>query len=178
MKNKLTLWVVVILVILVGGWYLLGGSGSSLSTNAVARVNGENITKSELAEFTTRFFGGAPDDIDEATKKQLESDALNILIDQKLMSQEAKKAGLSVTDQEVNDEFEQLKLSIGGDEGVKEFLSAQGITESEFKTQLKNDLLIQKYFEQVSQSPDGQAGADIQTLLQQIREQAEIEILI
>jgi len=173
MQNKFVLWGVVLLVLLSGGWYLVGGGdGVTISRGeTVARVNGEIITRSELNELKARFFGETPEGLDEAGNKQQDLEMLDSLINDLLLRQMAKQAGISVTDEDVRKEAERITSSFGGQEAFDDFLSGQGLTRASFEKQLKNDLLIQKYFEQ-------RAGENAFTGPEELREGANIEILI
>ncbi len=69
------------------------------------------------------------------------------LIDETLIELEAKKAGYTISKEEIDVRLNEIIESIGGDEAYQAALAANNITESDLITQLKLDLLARKIIE-------------------------------
>lgn len=110
--------VVVSLVVAGIGGYLVGAGMNRPDTSAVATVNGEKITRSELHNQLVDLYG-----------KQ----TLNQMITSRLVAQEAAKAGVTVTEAELEAELEEIKEEVGGDYYFEYLLAQQGLTEDLFK---------------------------------------------
>jgi len=95
----------------------------------VASVNGEIIKK---------------DDFIKATISQNGQSILDGLIENALIRQEAKKEGISVTDQEVQDRINSFKTAFGSQDKFNSFLSTYGLTEETLKEQLLPQMLAEK----------------------------------
>ncbi|NUU79203.1 foldase protein PrsA [Paenibacillus xylanilyticus] len=99
---------------------------------AVASVNGTDISKDELYNELVSLGG-------EST--------LNSMITMKLIDQEAAKAKVSVTDEDVNAEIESLKTQYGGEEGLNTALSQSGMTMDSLKKNTEVQVKIRKILE-------------------------------
>jgi len=105
----------------------------------IASVEGEPITSYELQTF--------------AKKNHISTnEALNILIDQKLIDSEIKKRGISVDDFEIENEMEKIAKQNGMDLfEFKNYLAQRGELKK-LKRQIKNNLLRKKLFDQIIQT--------------------------
>ncbi len=81
--------------------------------NIVATINGEKITKQELIDTTVAW--------DAST-------VLERLIMYKIVAQEAKKAGITVTDKDVQAKFAEFKKNLPPGQDFKEMLKRSGMT--------------------------------------------------
>lgn len=124
--------------------------------DAVAKVNGENISKTEFdKEFDMyknvykKQFGedimskdaGNGKTFEEAIKEQV----LEKIIMEKIILENAKKEEITVTDDELNNQIKSYKEVLGSDEKYKTFLSENNLTEEYFKEGIKTEMIIDKY---------------------------------
>lgn len=121
----------------------LSGCKPAASDNVAATVNGRVITYAELdkhfqSAFTTS--GDRPSD-DQMTIQKLE--VLRTLIDSQIMLQRAEKLGLMATDVDVDAKFTELKSPFTQEEFQRQ-LAARKMSADDFKSQLRQDLSIQK----------------------------------
>lgn len=126
-SNNMTttiLAVVVSLAVAGAGGYMVGKRMGQPDAKAVATVNGEKITQTEL--------------YDEMVK-QSGSQVLDRMISLKLVAQEAKKNNVAVTDAEIQAELTKVKESVGGEEAFQQVLTQQGMTEQ----QVKDSIVVQ-----------------------------------
>jgi peptidyl-prolyl cis-trans isomerase D len=130
------------------------GSFRSQRNDRVALVNGETITSKE--------YGGAYNNIIERLRQRLgnnlnddmikmldvKSQALNMLIDKKLMFQEAAKLNLRVTNDELADTIRQIKaFQTNGNfdsQIYKNVLNQNRLTPEEFEFIQKESIIIEK----------------------------------
>jgi peptidyl-prolyl cis-trans isomerase SurA len=117
----------------------------------VARVNGEELFGSELKPQIDMLMQqiGSTDisTLDPQVSKQLQTQALDSIINTKLVTQAAKEEGLEATTQDVDNEFNKIVEGVGGMEAAEQRLQELGLTVDEFKATLVNDVLIRKYLE-------------------------------
>lgn len=102
------------------------------SDTPVATVNGEAITKSQLY-----------DKLVEAGGKS----TLQNLITTTLVAQEAKKANITVTDADLNEELEDLKAQFGGEQAFESALAQSGMTLDDLKKQMPMQVELRKLLE-------------------------------
>ena len=118
---------IALLVVIVAALaFFLYGKNSFSSGEIVAKVNGEIITLSEL----NRIYDSIPAQQKAATTKQ---EVLEGIIQLKVIYQEAKKEGLSVTKEEANKNLDSLLFSAGMTrEQFLQDLAQQNINEEDF----------------------------------------------
>ncbi|WP_433595657.1 peptidylprolyl isomerase [Lysinibacillus xylanilyticus] len=96
--------------------------GCDESSDYVAKVDGEKILQTEL---------------DDALREQYGTEVLDTLITNKIVELEAKKEGVSVSDDAIQEEYEELAESYGGEESLQEALEANGLTEPSVKDNIR-----------------------------------------
>ncbi|MBN1405000.1 MAG: peptidylprolyl isomerase [Candidatus Omnitrophica bacterium] len=123
-------------------------AGEEVVDRIVAVVNDEIITQSELEESTVIFIKDyqvrygeeeAQGRLDEA-----KSDALNRLIEEKLILQEAKKRNISVEEADVEARFDRVRQRFPSEEEFKKSLSESGLTIEKLKNRYKEQLMMQE----------------------------------
>lgn len=127
---------------------LLGDEASE----AVATVNGEEITRSDyeanIAQVEDNATLQGQNVNDPTIQRQIEEQVLNQMIATVLLHQQAISEGMSITDEEVETRYQELVQQLGGEEALKTQLETADLTEEEFRERLGKDLLIQKYVDQ------------------------------
>jgi foldase protein PrsA len=123
--NKGTGIVVAVLVTLavagVGGYMFgdsVGRKAAAMNEQAVATVNGEKITKTQLFDRMVQENGAT---------------AMDNLIQEKLVAQAAVAANVTVTPADVDKAIAQIKEQIGGEEKFKEALAQSNLTEPQLR---------------------------------------------
>jgi len=119
------------------------GFGSSDFGDA-ARVNKGSVSKKRLNAEMTRLELSQPGIFDEANggidKDMVRSQKLDELINQELLLQKAKDEGISVTDEDIQSEFDALKAQFGDE--FKTVLKDAGYTESELRESIMYQLML------------------------------------
>lgn len=99
-----------------------------LATTA-ATVNGAVISKTELTSKLLERFG---------------EQTLEALIGERLIEEEAVKKNIIATSDEVNAKIKEIEASLMGSMSLDESLKLQGIARSEFESQIRMQLLVEK----------------------------------
>ncbi len=137
LKYMIILLLAVALVVGVFAFFLQD-MGISSDKDVAARVNGEEITMDEVSEVQLS--------LEQQGQSISKSDALEELIIQKLVLQEARQNGYTLTDEEAEDfiesELAQQGLNI---DDYKEQLASEGISYDSQLRNIKDDWAIQNY---------------------------------
>ncbi|MGE7092765.1 peptidylprolyl isomerase [Lysinibacillus sp. NPDC048646] len=96
--------------------------GCSESSDYVAKVEGELILQTEL---------------DEALRNQYGAEVLDTLINNKIVEMEAKKEGITVSDETIQTEYDELVESYGGEDAVQDVLEENGLTIDSVKDNIR-----------------------------------------
>ncbi len=78
--------------------------------------------------------------------KRYGKDLKEQMIVQTLLTNEARKKGINVTDQDLNNEIKKVEKDQGGAEKLNQVLQLQGISQSEFSNLIKLQIIRQKLF--------------------------------
>jgi len=112
---------------------ILVACGKQASSEVVARVNNEVITKDELFDFLVKQDGGT---------------ALNALVTKKIIELEAKKQNLEVTEDDIEKEIDQVAEQYGGRDVFEQYLAQLYSTSLEdLRENIRVNLLIEKLLE-------------------------------
>lgn len=120
-----------------------------------AIVNDDIITSSELrqsmlpfvADYKVRYGSAFAEKLDEARV-----DALNRLIEEKLILQEAKKQGIEVDESEIDKRLEQVKSRTASVEEFNQMLDSSGLTIAKLKERYHEQIMMKNLVNQVVSS--------------------------
>ncbi|MFW6046254.1 MAG: peptidylprolyl isomerase [Candidatus Woesearchaeota archaeon] len=146
-----TVAIILILVAVVGGLFYFGrelanrgddnGDIQQSEDQVLVKVNGEDITQSEL-DF---FLNMVPP---EASQMMGEDAILEQLVTQRLILQEAEKAGISFTQEQVEQMYADSMMQAGvGEEEFKELLTQMDLDEDDFKKYLEQQMIMNEFLE-------------------------------
>ena len=127
-KNKKLLFIIVVLILAMSVFLSL----ALTKDKAIAKIDGESISKDELYDEMVNQYGAA-------TVEQMISD--------KIVALEAKKQKVSVSDAELNKEVDKLEESYGGEDVFNQMLESNNTTVDVLKEDLKNYLTLRKLLE-------------------------------
>ena len=155
MKKKLAL--LVLGVFLVSGLF---GCGNKVPEGTVATVNGEPISQEELDINYNQFlqlyafygFDVSQDDV----KLEARNTMLDNMVTQELLLQEAEKRGLSVSEEEVEEDIQNMVTNqYGGSQAdLEEAVQQAGMTMDFFKNAKKEELLLTKLQTELVNNPE------------------------
>jgi len=119
---------------------------AEVADRIVAVVNDEVITLSEVNEEGSRYFQElikrAPTEQLQAEMEKLRQDVLSHLIDQRLIDQQAAKLEIKISDDEVNQTLTTILAENNASrEDMKRDLASKGMSEEQYKKQLKGQML-------------------------------------
>ncbi len=123
--------------------------------DAILIINGEEVTRGEFdAQFektkqmVSQQYGIDLDSEENAMLlPELQHQTIENIIGQRVLTQEAKTQGMEVTDEEVDENIGMLVQQFGGEEGFKEALEADNLTEEDLEQLVYEELLISQLFE-------------------------------
>ena len=121
-------------------------AGADVVERVVATVNNEAIFLSDLRKRAVPFLprvAEAPTETERMARlKELYEELLNHLIDEQLIRQLASASGIGATDADVDNAIENLRLQNNMTEAqFQEALDAQGFTQSQYRKDLKRQLI-------------------------------------
>ena len=119
------------------------GSDSSASANVVARVNGKDITTTQLEKQVQVSLNGAEQPSSAEEQEDLKLQVLNQVIINEILLEQAAAANLNATDAEVDVKFNELK-SQGTEEQFKQMLKNQKMTVDDVRSELRKTITIDK----------------------------------
>lgn len=115
------------------------------------RINDEEIIFAEFEEEFERSkqmaetqYGMNFDDEESAGLiPQLQQQAVESIITQHVMLQEAEDQSIEVSDEDVEENVEELKVQFDGEEGLEQAMEAEGLTEDSLREFLYENLMIE-----------------------------------
>lgn len=132
--------------------------GETPTTNAaVARVNGSDVTFEEhQAAFQNlvmqyQMLGGG---LSPSDQDVLRYQALEMVVNTKLILDAAKKEGVKVTNDQIDAELDVLREMFSSTDEYEAALQQAGLTERELRRQIEDDLIIQKAIEEKQETID------------------------
>lgn len=157
--------VVLAAVIILGALYLLEKEGRS-STNIfgsliasqeakapVAVVNGEKIKNSELTvgvqQFTQAAIAQGVDVSSPDIQTEIKTQALDVLINTRLLKQNAIEKGFTVSDEDAQERLTTIEAEVGGPEVLAQRMEELGIDDEKLLLDVKDELLIQQLLDSI-----------------------------
>jgi parvulin-like peptidyl-prolyl isomerase len=128
-----------------------------------ALVNGEPITLALYEKELSRYeqaqiqLGQTPG----ASGEDYRAQVLDVLIEQKLIAQAAREAGIAITDEEVSAKLSELATAAGDAQNFAAWMEANQWTEEEFRQALAAEMLTERLVAQVT--------ADVPYAVEQVR---------
>lgn len=123
----------VLVIALTGGiLFSTGMLSGKTSEDVVARVNGKAITRDELHGQLEEQYG---------------QQALELLISEKIIELELNKQKITITDEDIQKEFQEIADQYGGQDKFEAALTAYGYTLESFKEDIESNLKVQKLLE-------------------------------
>jgi peptidyl-prolyl cis-trans isomerase C len=118
----------------------------------VAKVEGREIRLEEVNKIVQMWKTGGMQIPGVTTERDFQTKALDNIIDRQLLLLAAQKGHMVPDSLEVNQQFQQFEQRFGTPEKFQGWLTAQGMTEAQARTEIATDLSVQKFI--VAQVPD------------------------
>lgn len=111
----------------------------------VAVVNGKAISKAEFEGRLNEQLARHSDQKEGMDEAKLREAILNQLINEKLLLEGAAEKAIEVTDAEVDEQLTRIKKNYPDDAAYQAQLTERGMTEADFRTRIREQLLISKF---------------------------------
>lgn len=130
--------------------------GGGVPDDAVATVGDATVTKADLeallaqAQTQMKAQGMNVPEEGSATYDHYVAQIVNYLVQEQIVAQSAEELGVSITDEEVNEQVAQLEQAYGGAEKVEELLKEQGMTMQLLRRSIRSQTLSDRAAEVVT----------------------------
>lgn len=159
------------LFLIAAGLLALTGCLSRPTADVMAKVNGYKIYRSEVDKSYNKQIAGATQKLSPEQEQALRLQLLQQIIGMQLYLQRAEKLGLVATDEEVENRIN--KASFTKEEFAKR-LEEMGMTESDYRQQVRKNLTIDKLLNKEIASKVGISDADIHNYYNEHRSQFNV----
>lgn len=154
-KSIIPIAVLVLLVLVAGGYFFFGHSNvdnkGNLATNSnnVATVNGVAITKTvydaQLNNAIAMYKAQGVDVTNADKLSQIKTQVLNNLINNELLSQNIAAAGIKAAPEDVEKQFQLILTQAGGADAFKAELAKSNLSEAQLRDNISKQLAVQAY---------------------------------
>lgn len=155
------------------------------SKRPVAIVNGEAITEGKLEREVAigrvlfPLLQGIPVDNKPETLERMRSDLLSSLVDELLLVQAARKAGLEVADAEVDNRLNEILAQTGlSEQELTEMLASVGVTLDDLRASLRSTLLAQRFVRENPPPKGVSAKSPSNAWVLKLQQEADIQIML
>jgi hypothetical protein len=148
MQRNTIISLVLVVLVIAGAWFFLAKRGDRTSSETVATVNGESISRADLDLTQVQVAAEQGSDfatLSEEVQAEVRTQALEVLISRKLIEQAVARSGISPTEAEIDEQFDAIKGQFENDAAFRSALSGEGMTERSLRTEIARDLAIQAY---------------------------------
>lgn|GEM_PF-1062873 len=122
--------------------------------DVLVRINDEEVLFSEFEEefernklAASQQYGIDLDSEEGAVMiPQIQQQAIESLISQNVMLQEAENQGIDVSDEDVEENIANLTEQFGGEEGLEEAMEAEGLDDESLRAFIRENLMIENLF--------------------------------
>lgn len=166
----------VILVLAVVAFVWIISAPASYERVVVAKVNSQEITDADVQKVLTLaspwFKNSGVDITDQAVNDEMKKEALSVLVDNTLMTQDAQVLGVSTSTEAINEAYNQAVASFPTKDAFIQSLSEIGLTESELRQKMADQMLIETYLEnRLSLSTISASDAEINAIYPSVASQ-------
>ncbi len=120
---------------------------------AVAKVNDGTISKYDLdvsmLQMSAGFAAQGADIESEEVKTEIQTRAIDMLVNTELLKQDAAMVGIEITDEDVSARLETLTTDVGGADALKERMAEFNVSEKILRRDIKNELTIKALLDSV-----------------------------
>ena len=145
-------------------------------SEVVAIVNGQELTGTDYNAALTSVQGqmqqAGQDPTSEEVLEQIKAQALDTVVNQTLILQQAKEEDVTASENEVDERYATLEEQYGGEEALSQALTAQGMDIETLKLDIKDSILFEKYQDKVVPA-DEVKEEEIQAYYDQVAAQSE-----
>ncbi len=118
---------------------------------SVVKVNGEKVPKSlydkNYEQLALQAASQGADAADPATAEQIKKQAIDVLVNSALLKQAARKAGIVVTPEQINERYQGIVEAQGGEEALAARMAELKITKDGLMSDIEDEILIQTHLD-------------------------------
>ena len=148
-RKKYFLRSLIAIIVIAGAAYY--AYTNNIFGTSVAEINGIEISQAEFDESLALIEESATlqgiDLTQPGAMEEIETQALEVLINNALLVSAAEKAGITVSDEEIDEKYVELTLQLGGGEELTLRMEEVGLSEDKLKQNIKDRILADKYIE-------------------------------
>jgi len=111
----------------------------------VAKVGGKEVTLAEVDKIVQTWKQNGMQIPGATTDRDFQKKALDNIVDRQLLYLAAQKANMVPPPDQIDQQFQQFQQRFGAQDKFQAWLTAQGMTEAQAKTEIATDLAVQKY---------------------------------
>lgn len=148
-KNLASIIVLVLAILIIGGYFVFGKDKTNTKAESVATVNGVQILKTvydtSLTNNLALYKRDGIDITDETKLSQIKTQVLDNLINNQLLIQEVANADIKTSQEEIEKQFQLILTQSGGADKFQAELVKNNLTETQLRENISNQLSIQTY---------------------------------
>lgn len=158
-KSQFIIWAVILILVVVGVGAAVMTRGEPTETQAVARVDGQSIQASELEPMVQQMaqqyqMQGMNIEDQPELAEQIRQQALLTKIQQLILLGYAEEQGISVSEEKVEEEYQQSVGQFqGGEEELETALLEAGINKEGFRREIREGLTLRQLAEEQAVEP-------------------------
>lgn len=136
--------------------FMLTGCSNNSSENTIVSLKQENVSTEEFLKelnfdrvmYKLKYKADMPADIIKETAANL----ADYLATTEVLYLQGTKENISASSDEINTQYEQLKLSLDEDDNLESALELNGFTDDYIKSSLKKSIIANKYYAELAKS--------------------------
>ncbi|MFA5791842.1 MAG: SurA N-terminal domain-containing protein [Candidatus Paceibacterota bacterium] len=148
-KNIASIVVLILAILIIGGYFVFGKNKTNNIAPSVAIVNGAPILKTAYDTALTNslaLYKTEGIDTEDATKlSQIKTQVLDNLINNELLLQGVSNAGIKTTSEEIEKQFQLILTQSGGKDKFQAELIKNNLTETQLRENISKQITIQTY---------------------------------
>lgn len=148
LKNKLIV-IGILLVGFVAAGLVVAQKDGAFGLSAAAYVNGEAITQEQLdnttSNLTAQLAAQGFDTSSADAQEQIAQDALNRLINTRMLIQAASDNGYEASEEQIETQVAAITEQIGGEEALSNYLTDVEMSESEMREDIAEQISVDNY---------------------------------
>jgi len=119
------------------------------TTKPVATVNGVKISKEQYEKNREQIIASAKqqglDVSDTKVQSEIDTQAIDVLVNTELLRQAAKTAGVVVTPEQIESRYQEIVTSVGGVDELAQKMTELNVDENSLRSDIECEILIKTY---------------------------------